>query len=109
MGDAWVSSEGALFTLDMAALYSKWIRDMFDEQALNPAGPNQGCVPDIVPGEWPATPGSCGAAPWAIAAVAVPYNLFRHTGDLDIVDRFYTPMRRFMDWPVRCSATDDLL
>ena len=72
MGDAQVSSAGALLTLDMSAFYTKFIRDIYDEQDLQPA--NQQCLPGIVPREFPGIHG-CGAPPWAIAGVVLPYNM----------------------------------
>jgi alpha-L-rhamnosidase len=95
MGDAWVSSQGAHLTLDMGAFYTKWIRDIYDEQSLNSASEG-GCAANIVPRY--DSPRGCGAPPWAIAAIVVPYNLYRYQGDVRIVSSYYAGMRWFMDW-----------
>ena len=49
MGDAWVSSDGGMLTLDTGALHTKWIRDIYDEQARSIAAGQGGCAPNIAP------------------------------------------------------------
>ena len=47
MGDAWVSSDGGMLTLDTGALHTKWVRDIYDEQARSIAAGQGGCAPNI--------------------------------------------------------------
>ena len=115
-GDGWVSADGGMLTLDSAALHSKWVRDIFDEQARNPPGPNHGCGPSQAPVEcWDGAdehgwclgggdvaaqgqPPSCGAPHWAVAAMVIPHALWRHHGDLRILEENFAGMKLFMDW-----------
>jgi alpha-L-rhamnosidase len=96
MGDAQVSSTGALLTLDMAAFYTKFIRDIFDEQELQPDG--QKCFAGIVPREFPGTGVGCGAPPWAIAGIVLPYNMWRYGGDERVINRHYDGMKEYLPY-----------
>jgi alpha-L-rhamnosidase len=105
MGDAWVSSDGGMLTLDTAALHTKWIRDIFDEQARSVAAGQGGCAPNIAPAECPGGTdehgdcnAACGAPPWAIAAVVLPYNIWRYHGDTRLLAQYYPNMKMFMEW-----------
>jgi alpha-L-rhamnosidase len=102
MGDAWVSSQGAHLTLDMPAFYTKWIRDIYDEQELGP------CVASNIVPRYHGR-GGCGAPPWAIAAIVVPYNLYRYQADVRIVETYYAGMRVFMDWLQSTAGANGLV
>jgi alpha-L-rhamnosidase len=105
MGDAWVSSDGGMLTLDTGALHTKWVRDIYDEQARSIAAGQGGCAPNIAPAECPGgtdahgnCPAACGAPPWAIAAVVLPYNIWRYHDDIRIIEEYYPRMQLFMEW-----------
>eukprot|EP01050_Picozoa_sp_SAG11_P006651 SAG11_NODE_524_length_8751_cov_4.292765_5_plen_137_part_00 len=95
-----------MLTLDTGALHTKWIRDIYDEQARSIAAGQGGCVPNIAPAECPGgtdahggdCPASCGAPPWAIAAIVLPYKIWRYHGDVQILERYYSRMQLFMEW-----------
>ena len=95
-----------MLTLDTAALHTKWVRDIYDEQARNIAAGLGACAPNIAPTEDPGLQASdngvarlgCGAPPWAIAAIVLPYNLWRYHGDAQIIARYYSRMQLFMQW-----------
>lgn len=104
-GDAWVSSDGGMLTLDTGALHTKWIRDIYDEQARAIAAGKGACAPNIAPAECPGgvdssgnCKPSCGAPPWAIAAVVIPYNMWRYHGDARLLRSVWPKMRLFMEW-----------
>lgn len=100
-----MSSDGGMLTLDTAALHTKWIRDVFDEQARAVAAGKGACAPNIAPAECPGgadasgnCEASCGAPPWAIAAVVLPYNMWRYHGDIRLLRAAWPKMRSFMEW-----------
>ena len=43
-------------------------------------------------------PAACGAPPWAVAAVVLPYNVWRYHGDIQILEKYYPRMKLFMMW-----------
>lgn len=102
---AQVSSDGGMLTLDTGALHTKWIRDIFDEQARAIAAGIGACAPNIAPAECPGGADSqgncapsCGAPPWAIAAIVVPYNMWRYHGDIRLLRAAWPNMQLFMEW-----------
>ena len=80
-----------LHNLDASTLCLKWLQDMADAQLTD------GGFPGAVPPP-PASESLCGAggAPHADAFVDVLWNLYRHTGDLRALQRFYPVVRRFL-------------
>jgi alpha-L-rhamnosidase len=91
MGDAQVFSQTAIYNLDMAGFYTKWIRDIRDDQLPD------GRFPDISPndGKW----GSFYNAPgWADAGVIIPWRVYQNYNDTDILAKQYDAMKRFIDF-----------
>jgi alpha-L-rhamnosidase len=94
-GDAQVFSGTAMYQMDCAAFFDKYLYDMRMEQIkLNGSIPF--VVPMITPGE-----GSCA---WADAATIIPFNLYRFYGDRTQLERHYPLMR---DWVERLHRTDE--
>jgi alpha-L-rhamnosidase len=91
MGDAQVFSQTSMFNLDMAAFYTKWIRDIRDAQAKD------GRYPDFAP--QPYYPGVrfMNAPGWADAGVIVPWRLYQNYGDTRILEQHYASVVRFIE------------
>ena len=91
MGDAQVFAQTSIFNLDMAAFYTKWIRDVRDAQAKN------GRYPDFAP--QPYYPGErfMNAPGWADAGVIVPWRLYQNYGDTRVLEEHYASAVRFIE------------
>ena len=89
MGDAQLTVEEAMYNFDMAAFYSKWIRDIKEAQM------EDGSVPDVVPPYWkiyPADPA------WGTACVTIPWYLYLYYGDSRILEENYQVMKGWVDF-----------
>ena len=91
MGDAQVFAQTAMYNLDMAAFFTKWVRDIRDSQL------DDGRFPDYAPqvGTWESFYNSPG---WADAGVIVPWRMFQTYGDIRILDRQFESMKKFIDF-----------
>jgi len=89
MGDAQVFSQTAIFNLDMATFFTKWIRDIRDTQAKD------GRFPDIAPhpGNWQQLYNSPG---WGDAGVIVPWKMYLNYGDITVLDNQFPAMEKFV-------------
>ena len=98
--DAMLSSFQTLYNFDMTASYLKWLDDITDCQRPN------GQIPCIVPTSlWGYGWGS--GITWDSALFILPYNLYRFTGDLSILRRYYPAMRRYIAF-LETQADDDI-
>ena len=88
MGDAQVFSQTAIFNLDMAGFYTKWIRDIRDSQADD--GRFSDWAPDV--GVWLNQYNSPG---WADAGVIVPWKTYQNYGDINVLSNQYEAMKKF--------------
>jgi len=91
MGDAQLFSQTAIYNLDMAAFYTKWMRDVRDSQL------EDGRFPDVAPhdGLWR---GVYGAPGWADAGVIIPWRVYQNYGDKDLLATQYESMKRFINF-----------
>lgn len=89
MGDAQVFAQTSIYNLDMAAFYTKWIRDIRDSQLPD------GRFPDFAPslGYWGNFYNSPG---WGDAGVLLPWRLYENYGDTDILASQYEPMKTYI-------------
>ena len=90
-GDAHLAAEQAMFNYFPAAVYTKWIKDLADEQQPD------GRLPGIVPtGGWGYAWGNGPA--WDSALLLVPYYQYLYYGDADALRSHYDAMRRYVDY-----------
>ena len=92
-GDAQIFSGTACFNMDTYAFYTKFGYDLACEQSrLN------GAVPDVVP-----TAGYTGtiSTAWGEAATIIPWNVYLHYGDKEILRRQFDSMRAWVDYMKR--------
>jgi alpha-L-rhamnosidase len=109
-GDAHLVGETGLFNYDMAASYTKWIRDFADEQR------EDGDLPGIVPTSgWGYTYGRQGTyrelgygPQWEGAYVILSWYVHLYTGDTRILKDNYPGFCRYLDHLAR-HAEDDLI
>lgn len=93
MGDAQAFAPTACFNMDMAAVFTKFCRDMRD--ARSPEGSYADVSPRI-----PFAPPD-GAPAWADAGIIVPWTVHRFYGDERILEREYAAMKGFNDFVAR--------
>ncbi|MCV9386701.1 glycoside hydrolase family 78 protein [Reichenbachiella ulvae] len=99
-GDAQVFSMTAAFNFDVAAFYTKWLKDLALDQQPN------GEVPNIIPDMWDNKLG--GTTAWGDAAVIVPWTVYRAYGDKRVLEQQYESMKAWVDY-MRLKSGDDLL
>jgi alpha-L-rhamnosidase len=97
MGDAQVFLRTASYNMDVAAFFTKWMIDVEDAQT------DDGIFSDVSPRiseheRFVGLDQLRGAAGWADAGVIVPWTLWQVYGDLQIVERHWTAMVRWLDW-----------
>ncbi len=93
MGDAQVFARTACFNMDMAAMLTKFCRDMTDAQT--PDGAFTDVCPYLSPeGVLP----PAGAPAWMDAGVIVPWTLYVCYGDRRILERHFDSMARYVDY-----------
>jgi alpha-L-rhamnosidase len=99
MGDAQVYARTATINADVAAFFTKWLREV--EEAQLPGG----AYPDYCP--WPFQHGKAFAPGWTDAGIIVPWTVWQAYGDTRLLERHWPSMQRFMAWRF-ASARDDL-
>ena len=92
-GDAQIFSGTASYFMDTCAFYTKYGRDLYAEQMKL-----GGSVPDVVPVA--NFPGDASTA-WADAATVIPWNVYLHYGDKNILRRQYDSMKAWVDYMKR--------
>ena len=98
-GDAQVFSPTAAFNFDVAAFYTKWMKDVAADQL--PDGKVPHVIPDVLKG-------GGGATAWADVALVVPWNTYLAYGDQRILEVQYPSMKAWVDY-MKNRAGDDLL
>ncbi len=92
-GDAQVFSPTAAFNMDVAAFFTKWLRDVAADQYEDGRVPH--VVPDVLTRPGDAAAGSAG---WADAAVIVPWNMYLAYGDKRVLEMQYDSMARWVGY-----------
>ena len=100
-GDAQVFARTAAFNMDVAAFFTKWLRDVaFDQYAT-------GSVPFVIPdvlgtNEKPAG----GSAAWGDAAVIIPWAMYQSYGDRRFLEEQYPSMVRWVAYQRQRAGED---
>jgi alpha-L-rhamnosidase len=100
-GDAMTFSQTAVFNMDMAAFYTKWMQDMRDDQAPD------GRFPDVAPN--PMNLASSvnaafkenlltGSPAWADAGVVIPWRAYQNYGDVALLQAQIGPIKHWVDF-----------
>ena len=98
-GDAQVFSMTAAFNFNVAAFYTKWMKDVAADQL--PDGKVTDVVPDVRRGRG-------GATAWADAAIIVPWTVYCIYGDKHIIEEQYECMKAWVEY-MKGRAGDDNL
>ena len=93
-GDGQLTCHAALSVLDAERFYEKWLCDIADGQDR---------LSGHIPYTAPFIQSGGGPGGWGCAIVEVPYQLYRHVGDAQILARYYPHMRRYVDYLVAHS------
>ena len=88
-GDGQLTCHAALSVLDARKFYEKWLCDIADSQDTV-SGHIQYTAPYIRSGGGPGG--------WGSAIVEVPYQLYKHYGDEEILLKYYGNMRRYIGY-----------
>jgi alpha-L-rhamnosidase len=90
MGDAQIYVHCATLNADVAAFYTKWLREVMESQ--RPSGTFPGYCPYPFEHGW-----DFGTA-WCDAGVICPWTIWQAYGDTRIIERCWPFMVKFMDW-----------
>ncbi len=88
-GDGQVTCHAVLSVFDARSFYEKWMQDIADSQDVL-SGHIQYTAPYIRSGGGPGG--------WGCAVVEVPYQLYKHYGDKNILEKYYHNMCRYIDY-----------
>ncbi|MCX6220169.1 MAG: glycoside hydrolase family 78 protein [Bacteroidia bacterium] len=88
-GDAQVFSMTAAFNFDVAAFYTKWMKDFTADQLKS------GRVPHVIPD---VLSGGGGATAWADASIIVPWTVYQVYGDKRILAEQYNSMKAWVEY-----------
>lgn len=86
MGDIQAFSQTAIFNMDMAGFFSKWVRDVSDSQD------SDGRYPDFAPGSPRGTPA------WGDAGTVVPWRMYQNYADDRMIAEHFESARRWVDY-----------
>jgi len=98
-GDAQAFVRAATYNADVAAFYSKWLRELMESQ--RPSGTFPGYAPFPFQHGW-----DFGTA-WCDAAVICPWTMWKVYGDTRLIERCWPHMVKFLEW--RQSTSKDFL
>ena len=92
MGDIQVFAQTAIYNMDMAAFFTKWLQDVRDAQA------DDGRFPDFAPHPYDSNSRFSGNPGWADAGVIVPWRAYVNYGDTRIVEESYASAKRWIEY-----------
>lgn len=95
MGDAQIYAHCATLNADVAAFFTKWLRQVMEAQ--RPSGTFPGYCPHPSQLYWDFGTG------WCDAGVIVPWTVWQAYDDTRIIERCWPNMVRFMDWRISTS------
>ncbi len=94
MGDIQTFSQTAIFNMDMAGFFTKWLADVRDDQA------SDGRFPDFAPNPMTVlgVDKYFGVPAWGDAGVIVPWRVYQNYGDRRLLEQHFEAARRWVDW-----------
>jgi len=90
MGDIQAFSQTAMFNMDVAGFFSKWVLDVRDSQT------DEGRYPNFAPMD--RTRWAGGTPAWADAGTVVPWRMYQNYGDTRMLEEHYESARRWVDY-----------
>jgi alpha-L-rhamnosidase len=97
-GDAQVFARTAAYNMDVAAFFTKWLKDLAADQAAN------GSLPHVIPNVFKNQEG--GSAGWADASTIIPWEMYRVYGDRDFLADQYESMKKWVEYMDSKSKND---
>ena len=91
MGDIQAFSQTTIFNMDMAAFFTKWVRDIRDSQA------DDGHYPDVAPHPCDPNLRMYGSPAWADAGTVVPWRMYQNYADTRLLEEHFASARRWVD------------
>jgi alpha-L-rhamnosidase len=91
MGDIQAFAQTAMFNMDLAAFFSKWLQDVRDDQA------DDGRFPDYAPHPGDPNLSFSGAPAWADAGVILPWRVYQNYADTRLLADHFESARRRVD------------
>ena len=100
-GDAQAFSRTAAFNFDVAAFFTKWLKDVALDQK------SDGAVPDVIPDVLNKQDAKTAApsAGWGDVAVIVPWTMYQVYGDKQFLENQYPSMKAWVEY-IRKRAGD---
>ena len=93
MGDIQAFSQTAIFNMDMAGFFSKWVRDIRDCQLPD------GRYPNFAPRAFArGQEGGMGVPAWADAGTIVPWRMYQNYGDRRVLEEHFESAMRWVDY-----------
>ena len=89
-GDAQAFCHTATFNMDVAAFFTKWLKDLSVDQLKN------GAVPYVIPNILDST--FVAASGWSDAATVVPWTMYLQYGDKQILQQQYESMKAWVGY-----------
>jgi|WetSurSiteA1Bulk_404760.scaffolds.fasta_scaffold03554_3 alpha-L-rhamnosidase len=100
-GDAQAFSRTAAFNFDVAAFFTKWLKDVALDQ--KPGGEVPDVIPDVLNRQDAKT--AAPSAGWGDVAVIVPWTMYQVYGDRKFLETQYPSMKAWVDY-IRGRAGD---
>ena len=92
MGDIQAFSQTAIFNMDMAAFFTKWVQDIRDSQAAD------GRYPDVAPHVTDPDTMFSGVPAWGDAGTVVPWRMYQNYADVRLLREHFESARRWVDY-----------
>lgn len=87
-GDGQIACATVMYNFSAQTFYNKWIRDIRGAQVAD------GYVPNSAPWQ----PGCGGGVGWGAAMEIIPWEFYRHYGDMRVLEQNFAAMRRHVRW-----------
>ncbi len=103
-GDAQAFARTASFNADVAAFYTKWLKDMAADQKASGAIPH--VIPNVLDRKSPTA--NSASAGWADASVIVPWTVYLSYGDTRLLERQYASMTGWVEYMAKRAGSSYL-
>jgi alpha-L-rhamnosidase len=101
MGDMNAFAQTAMYQMDLAAFFTKWLQDVRDAQ------PKDGRFPDFAPHPYGSDRVFTGTPAWGDAGVNVPWLAYVNYGDKRLLEKSFDSVTRWIEW-IRSKNPDNL-
>lgn len=91
-GDMQVFSQTAMFNMDMAAFFTKWVPDLRDAQA------DDGRFPDVAPHPYGPNERFSGVPAWGDVGTVVPWRVWQNYGDKRLLAEHFQAAAKWVEW-----------